>query len=114
MAADLVEDGKLYFTIGEVSRLAGVKPHVLRFWEQEFPSLAPKKDEAGRRVYRRRDVETVLKIRHLLYDEKFTIPGARRSLMAAGLEPPDPVTSDALKRELQVVLALLRESVDEG
>ncbi len=110
MAADLPDDGKLYFTIGEVSRLAGVKPHVLRFWEQEFPSLAPKKDEAGRRVYRRRDVETVLKIRHLLYDEKFTIPGARRALMAEGLEPPDPVTSDALKRELQVILALLKES----
>lgn len=109
MAHELPEDGKLYFTIGEVSRLAGVKPHVLRFWEQEFPSLAPKKDEAGRRVYRRRDVETVLQIRHLLYDEKFTIPGARRALMAEGLEPPDPLTTDTLKRELGVVLNILRE-----
>lgn len=110
MAADLPDDGKLYFTISEVGRLAGVKPHVLRFWEQEFPSLAPKKDDSGRRVYRRRDVETVMKIRRLLYEEKFTIPGARRALMAEGLEQPEPATTEDVKSELRLILSLLRES----
>lgn len=108
MPSSTIPADKLYFTIGEVARIAGIKPHVLRYWEQEFPSLAPKKDEAGRRVYRRNDIETVMKIRHLLYDEKFTIAGARRALMAEGLEPPEPVTLEGIKGELQVILSLLK------
>jgi DNA-binding transcriptional MerR regulator len=71
---------KLYFRIGEVSRLAGVKPFVLRFWESEFPQLAPKKSGTGHRLYRRKDVEMVLEIKRLLYDERFTIEGARNFL----------------------------------
>lgn len=100
---------KLYFTIGEVSKIAGVKPHVLRFWEQEFPSLSPRKDDAGRRVYRKRDVETAVKIKRLLYEEKFTIAGARKALMGEELEPPEALTLDAIKNELKTVLALLKE-----
>ncbi len=71
---------KLYFRIGEVSRLIGVQPYVLRYWESEFPALAPNKSGAGHRFYRRKDVELLLQIKHLLYDKRFTIEGARRHL----------------------------------
>jgi len=70
----------MYYTIGEVSDLTGVKPHVLRYWETEFPSLRPKKNRAGNRSYRPRDIKAVLAIRDLLYKEKFTINGARKKL----------------------------------
>src|SRR5438309_8781796 len=71
---------KLYFRIGEVSRLAGVKPYVLRYWETEFPAIAPRKSGTGHRLYRRKDVETVLEIKRLLYEKRFTIEGARKAL----------------------------------
>src|SRR5271168_1395475 len=71
---------KLYFRIGEVSRLAGIKPYVLRFWETEFPGLGPKKSGTGHRLYRRKDVELVLEIKRLLYDKRYTIEGARKYL----------------------------------
>jgi DNA-binding transcriptional MerR regulator len=70
-----------YYQIGDVSRLANVKPFVLRFWEEEFPMLQPFKSPSGRRLYRQEDVDLVLKIRRLLYDEGFTIAGARRFLL---------------------------------
>jgi DNA-binding transcriptional MerR regulator len=72
--------GKLYYTIGEVAEICGVKPHVLRYWESEFPTLRPRKDRAGSRRYRRRDVEEVLAIRALLHEEGFRIAGARKLL----------------------------------
>jgi DNA-binding transcriptional MerR regulator len=75
---------KLYFKIGEVSSLLTVEPYVLRFWETEFPKLAPKKTEKGQRMYRRKDVELLLQIKHLLYEKKFTIEGARQFLQSAG------------------------------
>ena len=71
---------KLFFKIGEVCELIKVQPHVLRYWETEFPMLAPQKNRAGQRVYRRKDVEMVLRIRDLLYEEKFTIAGAKKRL----------------------------------
>lgn len=71
---------KLYFRIGEVAKLAGIKPYVLRFWESEFPGLGPKKSGTGHRLYRRKDVEMVLEIKRLLYEKRFTIEGARKSL----------------------------------
>ena len=71
---------KLFYKIGEVCEHVGVQPHVLRYWESEFPMLAPQKNRAGQRVYRRKDLEIVLRIRELLYDEKFTIAGAKRRL----------------------------------
>ncbi len=73
---------KLYFRIGEVSRLAGIKPYVLRFWETEFSSLGPKKSGKGHRLYRRKDVELVLEIKRLLYEKRYTIEGARKFLDA--------------------------------
>ncbi len=78
---------RLYFRIGDVSRLAGVKPFVLRFWESEFPQLAPKKSGTGHRLYRRKDVEAVLEIKRLLYDERFTIEGARNYLQNRVVAP---------------------------
>jgi DNA-binding transcriptional MerR regulator len=73
---------KLYFRIGEVSRLCDVPAYVLRFWESEFPQLKPHKGGTGQRLYRRRDVETALQIKSLLYDEGYTIPGARQVIKA--------------------------------
>src|SRR5215472_18949156 len=71
---------KLYFRIGEVARLAGIKPYVLRFWETEFPGLGPRKSGSGHRLYRRKDVELVLEIKRLLYEKRYTIEGARKYL----------------------------------
>src|SRR6516162_3858998 len=71
---------KLYFKIGEVSELLGVEPYVLRYWETEFAVLSPKKSGTGHRLYRRKDVELLLRIKHLLYEKKFTIEGARQRL----------------------------------
>ncbi len=71
---------KLFFKIGEVCELAGVQAHVLRYWESEFPMLAPQKNRAGQRVYRKRDVEIALRIKELLYEEQYTIAGAKKRL----------------------------------
>jgi len=71
---------KLFFKIGEVCDIAGVQAHVLRYWESEFPTLAPQKNRAGQRTYRRRDVEMALRIKELLYDEQYTIAGAKKKL----------------------------------
>jgi DNA-binding transcriptional MerR regulator len=81
---------KLFFRIGEVSQLVGVEAYVLRYWESEFPGLSPKKSSSGQRMFRRKDVELLLNIKHLLYDRKFTIEGARKALKA------DPHQSDKL------------------
>lgn len=73
---------KLFFKIGEVCDIVGIQAHVLRYWESEFSMLAPQKNRAGQRTYRKRDVEMVLRIKELLYDEMYTIPGARKRLAA--------------------------------
>src|SRR6185436_18419240 len=78
---------KLYFKIGEVSELLGVEAYVLRYWETEFPGLSPKKSGTGHRLYRRKDVELLLRIKHLLKEKRFTIEGARQSLQADGKTP---------------------------
>ncbi len=69
-----------YFSIGEVCELAGLKPHVLRYWETQFKELSPSKNRAGNRVYRAREIKLIELVKHLLYDEKYTIDGARRKL----------------------------------
>src|SRR5258707_15385617 len=79
---------KLYFRIGEVADLVGVEPHVLRYWEREFKTIRPTKSAKGQRVYSRRDVENLMRVRDLLYAEGFTIAGARRRLQR-GDEPLD-------------------------
>jgi DNA-binding transcriptional MerR regulator len=79
-AGEVIIPDKIYFRIGEVSRLCGLPSYVLRFWESEFPQLKPPKSSTGQRTYRRPDVENVLRIKRLLYEEGFTIPGARQHL----------------------------------
>src|SRR5580765_5403756 len=78
---------KLYFRIGEVAELVGVEPHVLRYWEREFRSIRPTKSAKGQRVYSRRDVENLMRVRELLYAEGFTIAGAKKKLQKNGVEP---------------------------
>ncbi len=80
---------KLYYKIGEVSEITGVQPHVLRYWESEFRLIKPEKNNAGHRVYRKRDLMLVLRIKQLLYQEKYTIAGAKAKLLqeAKHLEP---------------------------
>jgi len=80
LTADILIPEKLYFRIGEVSRLCQLPAYVLRFWETEFPQLKTVKSSTGQRMYRRKDVESVLRIKRLLYEEGFTIPGARQHL----------------------------------
>ncbi len=103
--------GKRYFTIGEVSDLCAVKPHVLRYWEQEFPQLKPVKRRGNRRYYQRQDVLIIRQIRSLLYDEGFTIGGARQRL--TGDEAKSDVSQSQqiikqLRVELEQVLKILR------
>lgn len=102
---------KRYFTIGEVSELCGVKPHVLRYWEQEFPQLKPVKRRGNRRYYQRQDVLVIRQIRSLLYEEGFTIGGARNKLQ--GEEARSDVSQSQqivkqLRIELEDVLRILR------
>jgi DNA-binding transcriptional MerR regulator len=113
---------KLYFKIGEVSELLGVEPYVLRYWETEFPVLSPKKSGTGHRLYRRKDVELLLRIKHLLYEKRFTIEGARQSLQAEARTPKPKLKSvkriqqelfsadplPEIRRELADLLLLLK------
>src|SRR6266550_7903408 len=92
---------KLYFKIGEVSELLGVEAYVLRYWESEFPVLSPKKSGTGHRLYRRKDVELLLRIKHLLKEKRYTIEGARQSLQA---EVRTPKASRAPKPRIQTEL----------
>ena len=103
--------GKRYFTIGEVSELCAVKPHVLRYWEQEFPQLKPVKRRGNRRYYQRQDVLIIRQIRSLLYDEGFTIGGARQRL--TGDDAKSDVTQSQqiikqIRMELEQILKILR------
>lgn len=104
--------GKRYFTIGEVSDLCAVKPHVLRYWEQEFPQLSPIKRRGNRRYYQRQDVLMIRQIRALLYDQGFTIGGARQRL-SSGEQKDDASQYQQLIRqmisELEEVLQVLRK-----
>jgi len=79
------EEGKLYYRIGEVSRITGVKPYVLRYWESEFRWMAPGKSRSQQRLYRQRDIDVILLIKKLLYEERFTIAGARKRLRELGV-----------------------------
>jgi DNA-binding transcriptional MerR regulator len=110
---------KLYFKIGEVSDLLGVEPYVLRYWETEFPVLSPKKSGTGHRLYRRKDVELLLRIKHLLYEKKFTIEGARQSLQTESRSKPKPLKRlqqdlfavdplPEIRKELTEILQLLK------
>ena|SRR5262250_3136491 len=100
---------KLFFKISEVCEIVGVEPYVLRFWETEFPNFAPQKSKAGHRVYKRKDIENVLRIKELLYDRGFTIAGARRQLSKTRLSKVErDHTLNRVRKELQDILTLLR------
>ena len=118
---------KLYYKIGEVSKITGVKPHVLRYWESEFKALSPVKNKAGQRIYTQEDVDLILKIKDLLYKDKFTIAGAKKEIAKRATRKRDKAPSDTqlalkleseeaesirktldtVKRELQEILSLL-------
>ncbi|RME40711.1 MAG: MerR family transcriptional regulator [Deltaproteobacteria bacterium] len=98
---------KIYFRIGEVAEIAGVKPHVLRYWETEFPTLKPVKSKKNQRLYRRKDVELVLRLKQLLHEEGYTIAGARKCLRQKKQAPaattqqiPLPLSEGAEKKIL--------------
>lgn len=99
---------KLYFRIGEVAKIVGVKPYVLRYWETEFAVLKPGKTPSRHRLYRRRDVETLLEIKHLLYEEGFTIAGAKKKLRESekGTLPPSPSAGEQQSSYRQVLQAV--------
>ena len=106
---------KPYFKIGEAARLCAVKPFVLRYWETEFRSLRLQKTRSQQRLYRRKDIELLLKIRHLLYEERFTIEGARSRLREMGHDegarptlPPPEIDIEVLKKLKQGVVDLIR------
>ncbi|NIV18126.1 MAG: MerR family transcriptional regulator [Woeseiaceae bacterium] len=103
--------GKRYFTIGEVSDLCAVKPHVLRYWEQEFPQLKPVKRRGNRRYYQRQDVLIIRQIRSLLYEEGFTIGGARQRLQGDSAKSDVSQSQQIIKQlrlELEQLLKILR------
>lgn len=114
---------KRYFKIGEVAKLAEVPPHVLRYWESEFPGIKPKRANSQQRLYRYQDVELVLKIKSLLHDQGYTIAGARKLLQSGGEAPatslgPSPATIDErgklrlIKEELRQLQAMLSARKD--
>ena len=112
--------GRLYYSISEVSDLVSVKPHVLRYWETQFKMLRPKKGRGGARMYRKRDVETLFEIKTLLYDQRFTIAGARRRILDGKADERDQIELPftkldreemvrSLKRDMEGLLTLLRD-----
>ena len=105
---------KLYFKIGEVSSLTGLEAYVLRFWETEFKRIRPKRTDAGQRLYRKQDVELILRIKHLLYDRKFTIEGARQHLQqrAKRIRKPSPASTLKDVDEIRSELIRIRDLID--
>ncbi len=104
--------GKRYFTIGEVSELCAVKPHVLRYWEQEFPQLSPVKRAGNRRYYQRQDVMIVRQIRELLYHQGFTIGGARQKLSGEEVKNDNSRSRQLvreMRQELEAILKLMKQ-----
>lgn len=95
---------RLFYRIKEVCAITGLKPHVLRYWEQEFKNLRPVKSPKGHRLYRKSDLETILAIKKLLYEDKFTIEGAKRYLARKG------DILDEIKKELEEILEILKRS----
>ena len=96
---------KLYFKIGEVSTITGVEPYVLRYWESEFKAIKPSRTQSKQRIYRRKDVELILEIKKILYDEKFTIAGARKRLQSVKSENKQQLALDfTVKKDHQKIL----------
>ncbi|MCJ7808878.1 MAG: MerR family transcriptional regulator [Desulfobulbaceae bacterium] len=106
----LIPDGKRYFRIGEASRIVGVEPYVLRYWESEFQQLKPCRADSNQRTYQKKDLEALLSIKKLLYDEKMTIEGARQCLQrqaSAGISEHGSFNTGEIKEALYEILELL-------
>ena len=103
-----IPENKRFFRIGEVSRIIGVEPYVLRYWETEFPQIRPRRADSNQRTYQRKDLETIMEIKRLLYEEKMTIEGAKRQLKQKGVSAGamKSVLSD-VERELKEILNIL-------
>jgi DNA-binding transcriptional MerR regulator len=116
MAEDFLKDRhKIFYSIGEVSALTGLKSHILRYWESEFPTLRPEKRSNGRRAYRKSDILLILAIKKLLYEEGYTIAGARKKLAAARRRPAQDKNLIAeLRGDLENLLGLLRAEKRKG
>jgi len=103
-----IPDDKRYFRIGEASRIVGVEPYVLRYWESEFPEIRPKRADSNQRTYQREDLKLLLRIKDLLYDEKMTIKGARQRLKSETVRNMERSFLKDVKEELEEVLRILR------
>ena len=99
---------KLFYRIGEVSRLTGLEPYVLRYWETEFPQLKPEKGRSGQRVYKKEDIDRIIHIKQMLYTEGYTIAGARKKLSSRGPGQDFDGIIDTAKRELREILDILK------
>jgi DNA-binding transcriptional MerR regulator len=104
--------GRLYYSISEVSDLVGVKPHVLRYWETQFKMLRPKKGRGGARMYRKREIEVLFEIKQLLYDQRFTIAGARRRILDGRSEEKDQIEMPFSKVDREEALRGLRKDME--
>ena len=105
---ELPEENR-YFRIGEVSRIIGVEPYVLRYWESEFPQIRPRRADTNQRTYQRKDLEIIMEIKRLLYEEKLTIEGARQRMKMGKPKgvSPDRVFMEGLKTELKQIIEVL-------
>lgn len=121
ISADLLA-AKPFFKIGEVAKLIGVKPHVLRYWESEFPSLKPRKNPSGQRIYAKADIEAIVEIKNLLYNERYTISGVKKLLARPGTAGASDVCQlqenalcqdiQYLKKNVQALLGLLQQVLE--
>jgi DNA-binding transcriptional MerR regulator len=103
---------KLYFKIGEVAALVGVKPYVLRYWESEFKAIKPAKTRSKHRLYRKADIEVLRQIKHLLYNERLTIEGAKKRLKPGAKEAPSRATHASHDAQLRAVLGRVKKEIE--
>ena len=112
--ANVTIPNKLYFKIGEVSEITGMEPYVIRYWESEFKSIKPSRTQSNQRVYRRKDVESILEIKRMLYEEKLTIAGARRKLQDKKVQDKKQLDLDfTVKKDHRDHLAIIKEIKEE-
>ncbi len=104
---------KLYYSIGEVSNLTGLKAYVLRYWETEFSQLKPPKNRAGNRTYRQKDIDFILQIKDLLYNKKFTIDGARGVIKSEKLEGNNTIQTSAFSEKQKLILNKIKEDLSD-
>ena len=107
MSSNPQKPSKLFYRIGEVSRLTGLEPYVLRYWETEFPQIKPDKGKSKQRLYRQKDLDSILQIKQMLYKDGYTIAGARKKLNGRGEQDVNAVIETA-KKELREILELLK------